>query len=197
MAIADLSVAVERVGAAGDAADDVVRPVVQPGLHGGERGRREVRLRHGAVGGMLRLVHLQQAADDIRLAEHPLQALLGHSAGEKGARSRREGGASALYLRDITVAAEQPERAHARGVDPKHRGLGAQQFERGLKSCIIGVAVGRDDEAGGLVNLVAGSGGWRRPSVTHAKRGCGSGVRDRRGTRNHSLPPFFSNYKVN
>ncbi len=164
--------------------------VFQPRLHRGERGRREVRLRHGAVGGMLGVVHLQQAAQHIGLAEHPLEALLGHLAGEEGARRGDEGSAPALHRRDIAVAAEQPERTHARGVDPKHRRLGAQQLERGLKPCVVGVAVGGNDEAGGLVQC-----GSRSPPMAATARQCAGRelaleVRDRRGTRHHSLPPF-------
>ena len=88
------------VAAAGDPADDMVCPGFQPGLHGGERGRCKPRLRDGAVGGMVGIVHLQQA-DDIGLAEHPLEALLGHLAGEERARSGGEGSTSALHGRNI------------------------------------------------------------------------------------------------
>ena len=102
---------------------------------------------------MLNIIQLQQPADDIGLAEHPLQPLFGLFAGEEGARRGDEGSAPALHRRDVIVTAEQPERAHAGGVDPKHRRLGAQQFERGLKSCIVGVAIGGNDEAGGFVDL--------------------------------------------
>jgi hypothetical protein len=64
-----------------------------------------------------------------------------------------------LYRRDIAVAAGESERADARGVDPKHRRTGAQQFERGLKSCVVGVAVAGNDEAGGFLQLGVGSRG--------------------------------------
>src|SRR6187402_1982432 len=93
---------------------------------------------------------LLPATDDVRFAEHPLEAILGHLAGEESTRRGGEGSASALHRRDITVAAQQPERPHAGGVDPKHGRLGAQQLERVLKSCVVGVAVGGDDEAGGF-----------------------------------------------
>ena len=119
---------------------------------------------------MVGIVHLQQATQDIGLAEDPLEALLGHPAGEEGARGGGEGSASALHRRDIAVVAEKPEGTHARGVDPKHRRLGAQQLERGLKFCVVGMAVGGDDEAGGLMQLVVGSEGWRAPAITHAAR---------------------------
>ncbi len=156
----------------------------------GERGRRQPRPRHGAVGGMVGIVHLQQATQDIGLAEDPLEAFLGHPAGEEGARGGGEGRASALHRRDIAVAAEQPERAHARGVDPKHRRLGAQQFERGLKSGVVGVAIGGDDEAGGLVDVGAGRCRWRQPNITRGPRTRALGVGDS-GMRDHSLSPFL------
>ena len=68
------------------------------------------------------------------------------------------------------MAAEEPERAHARGVDPKHRGLGAQPFELGLKPCVIGVAIRGNDEAGGLAEMGTGGRGWRQQLSTRGMR---------------------------
>ena len=140
---------------------------------------------------MVGIIHLQQTTQDIGLAEETLEALLGHPAGEEGARGSGEGSASALHRRDVAVAAKQPEGAHARGVDPKHRGLGAQQFERGLKACVVGVAIRGDDEAGGLAQFGVGRRGWRQGLITRRAPTRGLGVDDRPGTHDHSLPLFL------
>ena len=163
---------IECLGAAGDAADDMVGPGLQPRLHRWQRGRREVRLRHRAVGAMFGVVHLQQAAQHIGLAEHPLEALFGHLAGEKRARGSDERSAPALYRRDVAVTAEQPERAHAGGVDPEHRRLSAQQLERRLQACVVGVAVGGNDEAGGSLAIRGRS--PRMAATAHQARGTNS-----------------------
>ena len=118
---------------------------------------------------MLGIIHLQQATDDIGLAEQPLQALLGHFAGEESARSGREGGAPALHRRDVAMAAEQPERAHARGVDPNHRRLGAQQLERGLKAASSAWPSGEMTKraASWIWQSVAADGGNRSSGAGH------------------------------
>ena len=51
------------------------------------------------IGGMLGLIHLQQAPDDVGLAEHPLETLLGLFAGEESARRGDKGSAPALHRR--------------------------------------------------------------------------------------------------